>query len=859
MVDVNTQNKTISVNVSSSGVSSNVNASGDTAMYYSNKSKEYATSDKLIDGKYRSSKYYSEQAQQSALNAQSFAQSTQDSYKQFQDSVDGALNNIDSSAQTAITTIDTKSNEAIENIGIETNKQIANIERTGFYMRDDKLYFINSNGEEEEFKSGGGGLEIGDIGIAPLGIDETQGKRRYLNGQVIIQDQYIEFTNKVKSAQTLYPNLFATEEQWQATVTMSAYGACYKFVVDDTAGTIRLPKITGFIQGLTDLASLGDLVEAGLPNITATLTTKYRGAFNTASGAISVSNSQQDYAGGGNNSAYMNASFNASRSSSVYKDGVTTVQPESGRYPYFIQVATGAETEDNITNTIELNNPFFFGMSQYFETEPNNLSWLKSNGQWNSKAVYTDYYDWLLREYNNPNTINVNVSGSPTVNDGVYSGFSESSYLTLPSQFTSTSQPWEIVTPVKVNAFSTSAVEYFLGSNNYSICTCVTSGKTLMLFLASADGSWNIANSITSTLTVELDTQYYIKTAWTGTQYIVSVSTDKETYTPYITVNSTTPIQPTTLKLGTSRANTNAGTNLEIDIKEAELISNGSVWWKGLSSKVKMSTEAYTDYDFVLNTTEETFRLPLLDGSENIISGRYDDLGVDTSKAEWNFVAPANGFVSASVQFTNQSTYLQIRNATKNYHYQTPSTTNSGYQGNLLPVEKGDSYQIYWNSNITPTRVYWARFYYSKGNGSLYFYVGETVQNANLINAGRIEEKLVNIDVKVDGKLNSNAVKAYITQTYVNGTSGYNVYSNGYCEQWGNLVISTYNYTFLKTFKSTPNLQITRYSNANTGASVYDVVGSNAVPSTTGFKLAGANFTSNFFAGGSWKACGYIR
>ena len=36
MVDVNTQNKTISVNVSSSGVSSNVNASGDTTLYYFN-------------------------------------------------------------------------------------------------------------------------------------------------------------------------------------------------------------------------------------------------------------------------------------------------------------------------------------------------------------------------------------------------------------------------------------------------------------------------------------------------------------------------------------------------------------------------------------------------------------------------------------------------------------------------------------------------------------------------------------------------------------------------------------------------------------------------------------------------------
>lgn len=167
MVDVNTQNKTISVNVSSSGVSSNVNASGDYSYYYSEKAREWAISNRIVDGVDYSSKYYAGRANQSALNAQNFAQSAQDSYNDFQQSVDGALSNIDSSVQIAITTIDTKSDEAIETINnavdgviedieAEANEQIANIERTGFYMRDDKLYFINSQGEETEFKSGGG-------------------------------------------------------------------------------------------------------------------------------------------------------------------------------------------------------------------------------------------------------------------------------------------------------------------------------------------------------------------------------------------------------------------------------------------------------------------------------------------------------------------------------------------------------------------------------------------------------------------------------------------------------------------------------------------------------------------------------
>ena len=191
-------------------------------------------------------------------------------------------------------------------------------------------------------------------------------------------------------------------------VTISSGWKVIKFVIDET--TVRLPKITGFIQGLTDLASLGDLVEAGLPNITGSV---YGAQFRmtaspASSGALSIVQTNQAHAGGVANNAGKNIeqiNLDASHSSSVYGNS-TTAQPESVRYPYFIQVATGAETEANVTNEIELNNPFFFGYYQYFEFEPNNLSWLKSAGQWNRKADYPDYYDWLLRIYNGTETAN---------------------------------------------------------------------------------------------------------------------------------------------------------------------------------------------------------------------------------------------------------------------------------------------------------------------------------------------------------------------------------------------------------------------------------------------------------------------
>lgn len=264
-------------------------------------------------------------------------------------------------------------------------------------------------------------MPIGHIGFSPFPIDETKGLQRKLNGQIIIQEQFTGFVKWLKDNIELYPQMACTEEQWQATVTMSVFGQCGKFVIDDEAGTIRLPRITGFIQGLTDFASLGELVEGKLPGITTKTST-------TTSVKVTVPNTGWTVTGtslgtatkgtllagsGSGEKGETLESINAtsatraatvtqgatSTSTSTYSDN--KVQPEAIRYPYFIQVATGVEETIDTTREIELNNPFFFGYYQYFEFAPNNISWLKSQGQWNSKAVYNDYYNWILLNVNN--------------------------------------------------------------------------------------------------------------------------------------------------------------------------------------------------------------------------------------------------------------------------------------------------------------------------------------------------------------------------------------------------------------------------------------------------------------------------
>ena len=404
MVDVSSQNNSVSINVSSSGNSASIKATPDTALFYSEKSREWAISDRIVDNEDYSSKYYANKSAISESNAKNYAQSSQDTYNQFQQSVDGALSNVDTAIQGAVNIIDTKSIEAIDSINSTKTTILNDIEFIADGEKQEIEELIDSG--KEELKESIGDvkvlttLEIGDIGIAPLGIDETKGKRRYLNGQLIIQEQYLQFTNKVKAAIALYPSLACTESEWQTTATMTVGGQVGKFVVDNDAGTIRLPKIIMPIQGLTDLSKLGEIVEAGLPNITAVTNDTPN---QTSSGAFVSSGNYASTATGNGASKYRTIKFDASVSNPIYGNS-DTVQQEQIQYPYFIQVATGAETEDNIINEIELNNPFSLLDYKFSEYELNNLSWLKSVGQWNSKAVYLAVYELLLKIYNGTET-----------------------------------------------------------------------------------------------------------------------------------------------------------------------------------------------------------------------------------------------------------------------------------------------------------------------------------------------------------------------------------------------------------------------------------------------------------------------
>lgn len=255
---------------------------------------------------------------------------------------------------------------------------------------------------------GGGGLEVCDIGMA-LYVDESKGLRRYLNGQIVdINTNTQAFLDRLLQIQTTTPDYFTTEDNWQAEATLNIDGCVYKFVLNysgETVVSVRLPKYPDYVEinaGGT-LPVVGNGMALGLTNgttnggVLADSTSKllvYRGPYGA--------NVQNNLTGEGTT---IGQGFYGVTTDPTKSGIQTTLNQTKLKMRYFIQIATGSETENNIINDIELNNPYSLFDSKYSDHELFNLSWLKSNGQWNAKAVYPTAYDKLLKVYNGTETV----------------------------------------------------------------------------------------------------------------------------------------------------------------------------------------------------------------------------------------------------------------------------------------------------------------------------------------------------------------------------------------------------------------------------------------------------------------------
>ena len=151
-------------------------------------------------------------------------------------------------------------------------------------------------------------------------------------------------------------------------------------------------------------------------------------------------------------------------------------------------------------------------------------------------------------------------------------------------------------------------------------------------------------------------------------------------------------------------------------------------------------TSDYTDYDLVVNQDNMTFRLPLLDGSEDLPSDKYTNLTLGSSGN--TYIAPANGWVYLQKDNGGTNNYCQLKNETTQMSAWATRNSASVNNGCYLPVAKGDTYSVIYTATGTTNAF---KFIYAQGNGSLYFKVANAVQNLELLNVGEVMEAVNNV------------------------------------------------------------------------------------------------------------------
>ena len=136
-------------------------------------------------------------------------------------------------------------------------------------------------------------------------------------------------------------------------------------------------------------------------------------------------------------------------------------------------------------------------------------------------------------------------------------------------------------------------------------------------------------------------------------------------------------------------------------------------------------------------------------------------------------------------------------------------------------------------------------------NVNLYFKVANAVENLQLLDAGKVIESLNN-------KIDLKDCKAYPIETYQSGNSWYRLWSDGWCEQGGQVIATTnggvITTVFLKPYKQLPNVFI-NFAYSADGGSYYQYLCARNV-TTTQFQFSG-NVASTQCT--MWTSQGYVN
>lgn len=152
------------------------------------------------------------------------------------------------------------------------------------------------------------------------------------------------------------------------------------------------------------------------------------------------------------------------------------------------------------------------------------------------------------------------------------------------------------------------------------------------------------------------------------------------------------------------------------------------------TGNVKPVTDTFTDYDFVVNQDNMTFRLPLLNGEEDLTGDSYELLTVPASgqaiTVEKNGVYCFYSSTSASGQ------RVLIGNSVSGETYEVWSQASNQALSASVFAKRGSIVKCIYTVPASNAQL---RFSPAKGNGNLYYKVANAVTNLEIMDVAKVE------------------------------------------------------------------------------------------------------------------------
>jgi len=263
------------------------------------------------------------------------------------------------------------------------------------------------------------------------------------------------------------------------------------------------------------------------------------------------------------------------------------------------------------------------------------------------------------------------LTGTPTITNGVVSGFSGSDYIKISTltQLVGSASSWELNIKFKTPIDLSSEVGTLINGDTYW-CNLIRIGgdgttARMQICLTSTGYSYDIASYV-PIVTVEADTTYYLKLIFTGTEYICKYSTDGSNYTSVPVATSTSKIfdNATYLNIGVNHTSSVAFNGL-IDLKEFSIIADDILVFSGNKTGIDTYTinGSTVSIPYILSKTGSKI---VYSAYRTQVSAIYEKFGYApyyTLKEGTNFTIPQGELYGMIGNISNKWVYADQTNA----------------------------------------------------------------------------------------------------------------------------------------------------------------------------------------------------